>query len=51
MYKGIQSEVLNTTRFDESSNLSITYLGRTDMAEQPKVRHKRSLLYQNKGVW
>ena len=31
MYEGVQSEVLNTTRFDKSSDLSTTYVGRTDM--------------------
>ena len=29
MYKGIQSEVISTTRFD--SDLSTTYLGRIDI--------------------
>ena len=28
VYEGIQSEIVNTTRFDENSNLSTTYLGR-----------------------
>ena len=30
MYEGIQSEIVNTNRFDENSNLSTTYLGRID---------------------
>ena len=30
VYKGIQSEILSTTRFDESSDLSTTYLGKVD---------------------
>ena len=30
MYEGIQSEIVSTTRFDESSHLSTTYLGRVD---------------------
>ena len=30
MYEGIQSEVISTTRFDENSDLSTTYLGRID---------------------
>ena len=29
MYEGIQTEVIRTTRFDENSDLSITYLGTT----------------------
>ena len=28
VYEGIQSQIVNTTRFDENSNLSTTYLGR-----------------------
>ena len=28
VYKGIQSEIVNTTRFDENSDLSTTYLGK-----------------------
>ena len=28
MYKGIQSEILSTTRFDEKSDLSTIYLGK-----------------------
>ena len=27
VYEGIQSEIVNTTRFDENSDLSTTYLG------------------------
>ena len=28
VYEGIQSEIVNTTRFDENSDLSTAYLGR-----------------------
>ena len=28
VYEGMQSEILNTTRFDENSGLSTTYLGK-----------------------
>ena len=31
-------EVLNTTRFDESSDFSMTYLGRTDMTRPTKIK-------------
>ena len=34
MYKGIQSEILSTTRFDENSDLSTTYLCRVDLIKQ-----------------
>ena len=30
-YEGIASAILNTTRFDENSDLSITYLGKSNM--------------------
>ena len=30
VYEGIQSEIVNTTRFNENSDLSMTYLGRSD---------------------
>ena len=30
-YEGIKSEILNTTRFDENSDLSTTYLGKVNM--------------------
>ena len=35
-YKGVKSEILVTTRFDENSNLSMTYLGKTDMIRDHK---------------
>ena len=50
MYEGVQCEVISTTRFDENSDLSKTYLGRTDMTKQAKLRQKKSFLYQNKGI-
>ena len=28
IYEGIHSEIVNTTRFDENSDLSTTYLGK-----------------------
>ena len=37
MYEGIQSEVISTTRFDENSDLSITYLGRVDITRVIKA--------------
>ena len=35
-YKGIQSEIVNTTRFDEISDLSTTYLGKSDRSKNDK---------------
>ena len=30
VYEGIQSVIINTTRFDENSDLSTTYSGKSD---------------------
>ena len=38
MYKGIQSEVTSTARFDENSDLITTYLGRIDTARNSKIK-------------
>ena len=38
MYEGIQSEILNTKRFDENSDLSTTYLGKTDRSKNNKIK-------------
>ena len=38
MYEGIQSGILSTTRFDETSDLSTTYLGRVDITRTSKIQ-------------
>ena len=38
IYKGIQSEILSSTRFDENSDLSTTYLGRVDIMTASKIK-------------
>ena len=38
MYRGIQSEVISTTRFDENSDLSTTYLGKIDIIRASKIK-------------
>ena len=42
MYEGIQSEILNTTRFDEYSDLSTTYLGKSDRSKYDKIKAEES---------
>ena len=37
MYEGVHLAVLNTTRFDESSDLSMTYVSRTGMTRTSKL--------------
>ena len=38
MYEWVQSEVINTTRFDENSDLSMTYLCRIDMTRASNIK-------------
>ena len=38
MYEGVTSEMLSTTKFDENSDLSTTYLGRIDMTRASKIK-------------
>ena len=42
VYEGIQSEIVNTTRFDENSDLSATYLGRSDKTGNDKLKAEES---------
>ena len=50
MYKGIQSEVISTTRFEENSDLSTTYLDKRDITKASKIKAEENVLYQNKGI-
>ena len=34
IFEGIHSEIVNSNRFDENSNISTTYLGRVDNDDQ-----------------
>ena len=38
VYKGIQSEIVSTSRFDENSDLSTTYLGKSDRSKNDKLK-------------
>ena len=49
MYEGVQSEVINTTRFDENSDLSMTCLGRIDMARGNKIKGEEKFLISEQG--
>ena len=40
VYDGIQSEVVSTTRFDENSDLSTMYLGRSDRGKGDKLKEE-----------
>ena len=49
MYEGIQSEVISTTRFDESSDLSMTYLGRIDVTRASKIKAEQRFPISEQG--
>ena len=38
VYEGIQSEILNTARFHENSDLGTTYLGKADRSKNRKIK-------------
>ena len=49
MYDGVKSEVLYTTKFDENSDLSTTYLGRIDMSRLDKMKAEERFPISEKG--
>ena len=49
VYKGIQSEILSTTRFDENSELSTTYLGKADRSKNNKIKAEESFPISEQG--
>ena len=48
-YNGFQSEILSTTRLDENSDLSTTYLGRADMTKASKIKVEETFLISEQG--
>ena len=49
VYEGIQSKIVNTARFDENSDLSMTYLGRSDKARNDKLKAEESFPISDHG--
>ena len=49
IYEGIQSKILNTTRFDENSDLSKTYLGRIYTTKNSKIKAEETFLRSEQG--
>ena len=49
MYERVQLEVLSTTRFDENSDLSITYLGRIDMTRESTIKAEEKFSISEQG--
>ena len=49
VYKRIQSEILNTTRFDENPDLTTTYLGKSDISKNDKIKVEESFPISEQG--
>ena len=49
IYEGIQSEIVNTMRFDENSDLSTTYLGKSDKTRNEKLEVEESFPISEHG--
>ena len=49
VYEGIQSEMVNTTRLDENSDLSMTYLGKSDKTRNDKFKAEESFPISEHG--
>ena len=49
MYEGIPSEIVSTTRFDENSDLSTTYLGKANNSNNNIIKAEESFLISEQG--
>ena len=49
VYGGIQSEIINTMRFNENSDLSMTYLGRSNKTRNDKLKAEESFPMSEHG--
>ena len=49
MYEGVHGDVLYTTRFDESSDLSTTYLGRSRVTRETEVKAEEKFPVSRQG--
>ena len=49
VYKGIQSEILSTTRFAENSDLSTPYLAKADRLKNNKIKAEESFPVSEQG--
>ena len=50
-YEGVKSEILNTTRFDENSDLSTAYLGKGKYNLRQKSDDRRKIFYNRARVY
>ena len=49
VYEGIQSEILNTTKFDGNSDVSTTYSGKSDRSKNDKCEAEESFSISGQG--
>ena len=49
IYEGFQTEIVNTTRFDENSDLSTAYLGKSDRSSNDKLKAEESFPISEQG--
>ena len=49
VYERIQSDIVNTTRFDENSDLSTTYLQTSDRSKNDKLKAEESFPISEQG--
>ena len=49
-YEGVQSEISQVARFDESTDLSATYLGKINQTRKSVIRDRRAFQFQEKGI-
>ena len=49
IYDGVKSEILITTRFDENSDLSTTYLGKVDTTRDSKIKAEETFTISEHG--
>ena len=49
MHEGVKSEVLSTTKFDENSDLSTTYLGKINITKASKIKAEERFPLSEQG--
>ena len=48
-YEGVKSEILSTTRFNENSDLSMTYIGNIKVTKENKITTEETFLISEQG--
>ena len=50
MYEGVHADVVYMDRFDENSDLSVTYLGQTKMTRETKIKAEEKFPSHDKAT-